>query len=74
MTYVFPSNPSIDRYLEDASYLNLHMAADYLLNKDDTDVLTIGLDDTTKAAGHRLFDVKTDHITITGPSNSLKKS
>ena len=24
----------------------------------------IGLDDTTKAAGHRLYDVKTDHITI----------
>ncbi|CAM1325724.1 Uncharacterised protein at_DN1125 [Pycnogonum litorale] len=70
LTYVFPSNRSIDKYLEDASYLNLHMVADYLVNKDDTDVVTVGLDDSTKAAGHRSFDVKTDHITITGPYKS----
>ena len=72
LTKVFPSNRSIDKYLEDASYLNLLMAAEYIVNKDDTDVVTVGLDDTTKAAGHRAFDVKTDHITITGPKKSRK--
>ena len=70
LTYVFPSNRTLDRYLEDASYLNLHMVAEYLLNKDEGDVITIGLDDTTKAAGHKSFDVKTDHITVIGPSKS----
>ena len=38
LTYTFPSNRSIDRYLEDASYINLLMVADYLINKDDTNV------------------------------------
>ena len=70
LTYVFPSNRTLDRYLEDASYLNLHMVADYLLNKDEGDVVTVGLDDTTKAAGHKSFDVKTDHITFQGQSKS----
>lgn len=44
------------------------MVTHCLLNKDDTDGVTVELDDTTKAAGHRCFDVKTDHITITGPN------
>ena len=30
--------------------------------------MTIGLDDTAKAAGNRQYDVKSDHITIAGPS------
>ena len=46
------------------------MVADYLLNKDEGDVVTVGLDDTTKAAGHKSFDVKTDHITFQGQSKS----
>ena len=29
-------------------------------------VVTVGLDDTTKAAGHKLYDVKADHNTISG--------
>lgn len=67
MTFVLPSRRTIMRYLEDASYLNLEYVAQQLLNKDEK-VITTGLDDTTKAAGHRFFDVKTDHITITDTS------
>ena len=37
------------------------------MNKDDK-VITIGLDDTTKAASHRHYDMKIDHITIVGKS------
>ena len=48
------------------------MAADYLLNKDETDVVTVGLDDTTKAAGHKKIDVKADHLFVSGPSKSKK--
>ena len=54
------------RYLQDASYLGLEYVAQQILNKDDK-IVTIGLDDTTKAAGHRMYDVKADHITIKRP-------
>ena len=30
-------------------------------------MVTAGLDDTTKAAGRKLYDVKADHITISSP-------
>ena len=44
------------------------MVAEKLVNKGDNGV-TVGLDDTTKAPGHKLYDVivKADHITISGP-------
>ena len=42
LSHIFPSNRCIDRYLEDASYLNLKMAAELILNKDDEDVITVG--------------------------------
>jgi hypothetical protein len=46
--------------------MNLLMVAEELINKGDN-VVTVGLDDTTKAAGHKLYDVKADHITNSGP-------
>ncbi|XP_013414654.1 uncharacterized protein LOC106176709 [Lingula anatina] len=67
LTFVFPSRRSIMRYLQDASYLSLEYVAQQILNKEDS-IVTVGLDDTTKAAGHRRYDVKADHITIAGPS------
>ena len=70
-TYVFPSSRSLNRYLEDASLLNLHMVGEMMLNKGDN-VVTVGLDDTTKAAGHKLYDIKTDHITVKGPNQKRK--
>lgn len=60
---VFPSHRTIRRYLEDAAFLNLRYVGEFLLNKDANTVITVGLDDTKKAAGRRLYDVKTDHIT-----------
>ena len=73
LTYVYPSRRTISRYLEDASYMNFLMAAEELVNKSDN-VVTVGLDDTTKAAGHKLhvYDVKADQITISGPDVPLK--
>ena len=61
LTYVLPSRRTINRYLEDASYLSLEYVAREILNKEDN-VVTIGLDDTTKAAGDLLYDIKADLI------------
>ena len=47
------------------------MAADLILDKGDS-VVTVGLDDITKAAGHRMYDIKTDHITIIGPNKQRR--
>ena len=52
--------------------MNLLMIAEELLNKCGDHVVTVGLDDTTKVAGHKLYDVKADHITISGPARSRK--
>lgn len=70
-TYVFPSRRCLNNWLEDASYLNLRFAADQLINKGDNTV-TVGTDDTTKAAGHKMYDVKADHITLAGPDQTRK--
>ncbi|ESO85476.1 hypothetical protein LOTGIDRAFT_154967 [Lottia gigantea] len=49
------------------------MVAQYILNKDESEsVVTVGLDDTTKAAGHKFFDIKTDYLTIAGPNHDRK--
>lgn len=64
LDYVFPSRRTIERYLEDAALLNLRYVGQHLLEKQDK-VVTVGLDDTTKAAGRKFYDVKTDHITVT---------
>ncbi|ESP02454.1 hypothetical protein LOTGIDRAFT_172011 [Lottia gigantea] len=71
LTFVMPSRRYLANYVQDASCLNLEMVARHLLNKVD-DVITVGLDDTTKAAGHRLFDIKTDSITITQASGEKR--
>ena len=70
-SYVFPSRRSLNRYLEDACFLNLRMVGESILNKKEN-VVTIGLDDTKKAAGHKLYDIKADHITVKGPNQKRK--
>ena len=67
MTMVFPSRRCVSMYLDDAHILNLKLVAEYLVNKDEQTVITVGTDDTTKAAGHKLYDIKTDHYTIRTP-------
>jgi hypothetical protein len=69
---IFPSRRCLAQYIEDASYLNLRSVAEYLTTKDESTVVTIGVDDTVKSAGHRSFDVKADHITIMGPEMKRK--
>ena len=64
LTYRFPSRFTRRKYLRYAALLNLRYVARKILQKKSSDVITYGFDDTTKAAGFRLFDVKTDHITI----------
>ena len=63
LNYIFSSPRCIDMYLQDAAFLNLSMAADFILDKGDSAV-TVGLDDTTKVAGHHMYNIKTDHISI----------
>ena len=67
MPEVFPSRRTIMRYLQDASYISLEYVAQQILSKEDKGI-TVGFDDTTKAAGHHMYDVKAYHITIKGPS------
>ena len=57
LTYTLPSRRSIMRYLEDASLLSLKYVVDKIIDHDSS-VMTVGLDDTTKAAGHRMYDVR----------------
>ncbi|ESO85585.1 hypothetical protein LOTGIDRAFT_155073 [Lottia gigantea] len=72
-SFVMSSRHCIMNYLEDASFMNLEIVAQYILNKDESEsVVTVGIDDTTKAAGHKLFDIKTDHLTIAGPNHYRK--
>ena len=72
LSYAFPSNRCIDKYLEDATHLNLKKAAEYLVKKNNDEVVRIGLGDTTKADGYKLYDVKADHITVSSPDDKCK--
>ena len=67
LTMTLPSRRTILRYLEDASYVSLKYLAQQLLNNDEL-VITIGLDNTRKAAGHKSYDIKRDHIPMKGDS------
>ena len=70
-TYIMPSRKTVHNYLDNASYLNLEMVARHLAEISDN-MITVGLNDTTKAAGHRLFSIKADHITVAGPTTGKK--
>ena len=71
LTYIFPSKRCIAMYLQDAYLLNMKHVVSYLTNKGDN-VITVGLDDTTKAVGFKMYDIKAAHITVHGPEG--KKS
>ena len=68
LTYRFPSRQTLSVWLRDAAILNLKYMADSILNKDVETVVTWGTDDTIKKAGHRVFDSKSNHITVNGPN------
>ena len=69
-TYVMPSSRTVRRYLEDANLLNLKYLADRIISNPDEAVVTLGLDDTTKAAGNKVYDVKMTHFTFKRPESS----
>ena len=49
--------------MRDGKYLNLKMVADAIPSKGDL-VATMRIDDTSKAAGHQLYHMKTDNIAL----------
>ena len=71
-TFSHLSNCYIDEYLEDATYLNLKQAAEYLITKNNNEVVTIRFDETTKAAGYKLYNLKANRITVSGPDDKRK--
>ena len=58
--------------MENATYLNLKKAAENLTTKNNNEFVTIGLDDSMKATGYKLYDVKADHIIVSGPDSKRK--
>ena len=66
-TYIFPSKRCISMYLQDTYLRNMKYVASYLTNKGDN-FITVGLDNTTKAARHKMYDIKAHHITVHGPN------
>ena len=68
LTYRFPSRQTLAMWLRDAAILNMKFMGDSLLKKGEGAVVTWGTDDTIKKAGHRVFDSKSNHITVNGPN------
>ena len=68
LTYRFPSRQTLSAWLRDGAILNMKYMADSILNKEGDSVVTWGTDDTIKKAGHRVFDSKSNHITVNGPN------
>ena len=64
LTFVLPSRKCIHRKLEDAAMLNFkHVAESIEKTKEAGGTVTAGWDDTVKASGHRLHDVKSGRVT-----------
>jgi hypothetical protein len=66
LTFCFPSRATRRKWLRHGTLLNLRYVANKILKKQDKEVVTWGFDDTKKAAGVHLLDVKTSNITIDG--------
>ena len=62
----FPSRRTRRRWLQDGALLNLRCVANEIVKKPEGCVVTMGFDDTVKAAGHLVHDVKSTNITIRG--------
>ena len=70
LTYRFPSRAT--RWFRQRALLNLRYVADQIKGKDPSEVITLVFDDTTKAAGVRLYGAKTNNITIKGDDTEKK--
>ena len=63
--YVLPHRSTVASKVEDFALLSFLDMAESIENaKSKNQVVTYGTDDTTKAAGHKKFDMKTTHITL----------
>ena len=71
LTFTFPcrSPPRVPRQ---RALLNLRYVGKMIQCKDENEVVTLGFDDTTKAAGVCVYDAKTTNITIKGDSGKRK--
>ena len=58
LTRVFPSGRSMNRWIKAAAILNLQYLGSRIKNQEKDETVTCCHDDTTKAAGHKRFDVK----------------
>ena len=72
LTYTFPCRSTRRRWLRQGALLNLRYVAHQIMKKDTADIVTLGFDDTTKAAGVRIYDVKTTNISIKGDTGGRK--
>ena len=64
---VLPSRPAIAHAVDDFSLLSFADMAESISEAAESDkVVTYGTDDTKKAAGKKVFDMKTNHISIIG--------
>ena len=62
----FPSRRTRRDYLRQGAILNLRDVGRKIALKSQGTVITWGFDDTTKAAGNKMFDIKASNITFDG--------
>lgn len=64
LTFVLPSRKCLHKKLEDAAMLNFqHVAETVAKTQEEGGTVTLGWDDTVKASGHRVHDVKSGRVT-----------
>ena len=66
MNYSFPSRMTRRNYLRQGAILNLRHLGMQIATKSEGTVITWGFDDTTKAGGNKVFDIKASNITFKG--------
>lgn len=70
LTRVFPSGRSMNRWIKAAAILNLQYLGSRIKNQEKDETVTCCHDDTTKAAGHKRFDVKCIEFVFKNPTAS----
>jgi len=67
LTHRFPGNQAVASWMKAAHVMSLHRLALRLTNRKEGTVATLGGDATTKAVGHKLYDVHTMSLILTPP-------
>ena len=58
--------------MNDGALLNLRYVAKHILEKPEDTIITMRIDDTTKAVGYAVYDAKATNITIYGENMERK--